>query len=119
MPMRMRTTLRLQQSLFPLENPVMALKAIPVPDIGHVGMAKVIEDFVAMAKKITEMYEAHRHANHVQLGHVIQVSREMDQATQRPAAAMPQANPIAERDKLRRLINRHVRRLAMRVYNSD
>jgi hypothetical protein len=44
---------------------------------------------------------------------------EQQAATQRPAAPMPQANPIAERDKLRRLINRHVRRLAMHVYNRD
>ncbi len=107
--------------LFPQEPIIMALDARPILDGGNVGAEHVKELLVGYAYRITQESDVHRHANVVQLGHALkrfmQMQKEPQQALQAPAA--PQTNPGAEREKLRRLINRHVRRLALHVYNKD
>jgi superfamily II DNA or RNA helicase len=106
--------------LFPEENPIMGMDATPVPDGGHFGADKVMEEMVNLADRIKELYEVHRAGNSVQMGHMLQAAKILEQkSTQTPVSATPGYNPVAERDKLRRLINRHVRRLAIHVYKKD
>ena len=111
------------KSLFPEENPLIGLSAIPVPDGGHYGADKVLQDFVVLARRVTELYELHRAANPVQMGHQFMAMKALEAEGRPSPAASPtpqaQFNPVAERDKVRRLINRHVRRIAMHVYKRD
>jgi superfamily II DNA or RNA helicase len=109
--------------LFPIhEQVVMAIDAKPILDGGHVGAEHVKELFVGYAIRITEENDAHRHANHTQLGHALQRFMQMQkEAQQRPQspASEPTVNPGLERDQMRRRINRMVRQLAKNVYNND
>ncbi|HZZ79737.1 MAG TPA: DEAD/DEAH box helicase family protein [Gemmataceae bacterium] len=109
-----------KRTLFPQENPIVALNATPVLDGGHFGADKVMEEMVRLADRIKELYEVHRASNSVQMGHAFQAMKRLEQESA-PSAAPPTPgyNPIAERDKLRRVINRHVRRLGIHVYKKD
>ena len=104
------------------EQVVMAFDATPILDGGHVGTEHVKELFVGYAVRITQENDAHRHANHTQLGHALQRFMQMQkESLQQPqeAAATPPINPGMERDQMRRRINRRVRQLARNVYQND
>jgi hypothetical protein len=108
--------------LFDKEPVVLAIDAIPVLDGGHLGPDHVGESFVALAYRISQQYEGHRHANHTQLGHAIQVALRMQQqqeGNRQAQTGASQFNPGVERERLRRQINRHVRRLAINLYEKD
>jgi hypothetical protein len=109
------------QSLFEMREPVLlAIDATPILDGGHVGADHVPERFVGYAIRITQESDAHRHFNHTQLGYALQRFEQMKKDAQpQPAAAPLQTNPGAEREKLRRRINRHVRQLAFHVHQKD
>jgi superfamily II DNA or RNA helicase len=109
-----------RNTLFPEENPIMGVDATPVRDGGHFGADKVMEEMVRLADQIKELYEVHRAGNSVQMGHMLQAAKLLERnGTQAQMSPTPPYNPVAERDKLRRLINRHVRRLAIHVYKKD
>jgi superfamily II DNA or RNA helicase len=114
------------QSLFPTQEPMLlAIDATPMLDGGHVGADHVPERYVGYAIRITQENDAHRHANHTQLGHALKRFMEMQQQDSRPrpsqpsAPAAPTINPGAEREKFRRRINRHVKQLAVHVHDKD
>ena len=106
--------------LFPPEPAIIPLDAIPVLDGGHVGHDKVTEDYVGIAEIISREDEAHRHSNRVQLGHVLQRYDRMRQHRQVPTESPPgSVNPLKERERLCRQINRRVRRLGYHKYGGD
>jgi superfamily II DNA or RNA helicase len=110
------------QWLFPQREPMLlAIDATPVADGGHVGEDHVPEYYVGYAVRISQENDAHRHANHTQLGHAFQRFVQMQQQAnqQQPQASAPEINPGMEREKLRRSINRYVRRLAYSIYEKD
>ena len=110
-----------EQVLFPTNDiKLLGIDATPVLDGGHVGAEKVIEHYVRYAVTITQQSDAHRHFNHTQLGHALQQFVRLQQNGQRQAPATAhQANPAAERDLMRRRINRHIKQLAFHLYNKD
>ena len=104
----------------PPEPQFLALQATPVLDGGHLGAAHIPELFVAIATKITEENAGHYHSNHTQLGHaLLQCVRALEEQGHQRAAAPLETTPGAEREKLRRQINRNIRRLAFKAYAED
>lgn len=110
-----------EQVLFPTtELKLLGIDATPVLDGGHVGPDKVTEHYVRYAVTITQQNDAHRHFNHTQLGHALQQFVQLQQNGARQAPVAPaQPNAAAEREKLIRLINRHVKRLAYHHYHKE
>lgn len=97
------------------EPPLFGLDATPILDGGHMGDDAVAENYVQAAGKVKKRLE-HVHANVVQLGHALQYfDRELRQMTEQ----LSQVNPAEERERLRRKINRQIKRLAIDVYKKE
>ena len=102
----------------PYEPSVFTLDAVPVPDGGNVGLDNVGEGFVQAAMDIMKQNVALIHQNQVQVGLLLQQFQRRTQGQGvRPNAVID--NPVAERERIGRKINRHVRRLAYHLYNKD
>ena len=112
-----------EQTLFSVRQPVLiAIDATPVLDGGHVGSEHVTEMYVGYAMRIAQESEAHRHSNQTQLGHALQqfVKYQQQQQSARTETAVGEGTaPVAEREKLRRQINRRVKQLAIGYYKRD
>ena len=102
----------------PLEKRVVAIDAEPLLDGGHLGEEHVIEHYVGLAATITQNTIAHKHLNHVQVGHLLQRYEQTRHAPQGEGEIVP-VNPGVERERLGLEINRLTRRLAVEVYDKD
>jgi superfamily II DNA or RNA helicase len=99
-----------------IESSILGLLAVPILDGGHVGDEQVLEHFVAFAEQLGQQNPAHLHSNKTQLGHVLQLYSAHMRAGERPAQGPPALNPVMERGRLVRSINRIIRQLAFRLY---
>ncbi len=102
----------------PYEPSVFMLDAVPMPDGGHVGTDNVAEGFVQAALDIMKQNVALIHQNQVQMGLILQQFQRRSQSQGVRLNAVID-NPVAERDRIGRKINRHVRRLAYHLYHKD
>jgi superfamily II DNA or RNA helicase len=103
-----------EPNLFPEPPSIHGLDATPILDGGHMGQGPVSEGYVQAASQITKKSLEHIHANIVQLGHALQY---YDRQIRNLRQAEETRNPTAERERLRRKINRQVRRFAVDVYS--
>lgn len=102
---------------------LIGIDATPVLDGGHVGEDHVAELYVRYAGEIAKTSEAHRHTNHVQMGHALYqfVKLQAEGNREKPSApaGAAQPNAAAEREWLRKKINKYARKLAFDVYGQD
>ncbi len=95
-------------------DPLQSIDVVPLLDGGRMGSDDVHEDYVSAATTIATQKLEHIHANVVQLGHALQYFDRQIRALKEHAIG---TNPVAERERIGRKINRQVRRLAILKYH--
>lgn len=81
---------------------------------GSVGGDDVHESSIAIAERVKQQHITHRHCNAVQLGHALQVAREIDRMADAPASS-----PLAELARIRRNVQRLMGHIVVRMFNGD
>lgn len=81
---------------------------------GSVGCDDVHESSIAIAERVKQQHITHRHCNAVQLGHALQVAKEIG-----IGADALVVSPLAELARIRRNVQRLMGHIVVRMFNGD